>query len=152
MNLKSGGFSLLQTVVVFAIIILISSFSFPKLVNYNQSLQLRNSAKLIVEKLRTAQQLTVTSQNKYSLRFSPLSNIVSLIKKTTPETVIETFTLNTDVLISEISNLLNDEVVFNSAGAVEHSGEVTLAHNKIISKILIEIKPSGYVTWNINNE
>ncbi len=149
MTISTKGFTLAQLLIVIGIIIFVSLVTLPALGQYTKDLELKNSTKEIISKLKLAQQYAVTEQVKHSLRFTPLDNSYYLIRKGEPETTLETSYLKETIYFASISGLENNEVVFNSAGAVDLNGEVYLAHLYTENQTLITIRPSGYVNWQV---
>lgn len=149
MIIKLKGFSIAQLLIVIGIIAVVSTITFPSLASYTKSLQLKNSTKEVVAKLRLAQQYALTEQVKHSIRFTPLSTSYSLVKLSDPEIILETFNLNSQVNFTSISGLIANQAVYNSGGAVDFPGEIYLTHQSTGAQTLINAKPSGYVTWQI---
>lgn len=143
----SRGISIAQLLIVVAIIVVISFVSFPALSGYIKDLELKNSTKEVILNLKLTQQLAVTEQVRHSLLFSPLDSSYYLIKKTEPATTLESFYLAPSVYFATISGFENNEVVYNSAGAVDLSGDIYLSHLNTQNQTLINVKPSGYVNW-----
>ncbi|MBU1036751.1 hypothetical protein KKF32_01785 [Patescibacteria group bacterium] len=124
-----------------------SIVTFPLIREYSKNLELKNGTKAVIQSLRLAQQSAVTEQFKYAIRFTALADTYYLVKKVDPEEIINSWQLPNSVYFFYIDGLEDDEAVFNSAGAVDFSGDVYLAHLQNQAQTLIEIKPSGYITW-----
>lgn len=146
MRKKKIGMSLIEVLIITSLIITLSFFVYPAFSAYSKNQGLKNSAKQIVADLRLAQQLAVTKQIKHSLRVIPMSYQYQIIKKGAPETVEADNQISSYVIFSQISGLVNNEAVFNSAGAVDYAGDIYLTHQQTGLIIKISIKPSGYVT------
>jgi len=147
MKIHPSGTSLIQLMVVMAILVIIAAVSFPRLTEYTNDLELKNSTKALLANLKLAQQKTVTEQVKYAVRLTPAGGSYFLVKKTVPEEVLASWLLNNNVYFSTITGLVNNEAVYNFTGAVDFTGEVTLTHLDTAKQTLVEIKPSGYVSW-----
>lgn len=147
MKIHQAGAALIQLLVVIGIVAVIAVVSFPRLTEYTNDLELKSSTKALLANLKLAQQKTVTEQVKYAVRLTPAGNNYFLVKKTDPEEVLENWSLNNNVYFSTITGLANNEAVFNFAGAVDFTGNVTLTHLDTGKQTLVNIKPSGYVSW-----
>lgn len=140
---KIYGFSLIEIMVVLAIVSLLSLISAPLLTNYQKSSKLQNETRLLATNLRLAQQLAITEQNIYFLSLDPTVSIYQIINSKN-NSVIKEVQLNSEVVIYEINGFTENKVQFNSTGGVLETGSVSLANSK--NKIsTLEIRPSGYV-------
>jgi len=144
---SSAGFTLMEIATVLAVIVIMTLTSIPFFSRYNQNQALDNSAKKLIGLLKEAQQNTVTQQIKYSIQFTPLSNTYTLIKKGNPDQIISSEQIDSNIIFSEIIDLVSNEAVFNPTGAVDYSGEVYLQHTVSGQQVHISIKPSGFITW-----
>jgi len=152
MKRKITGFSVAQLLIVIGVMMLVTAITLPNLTDYVKNLQLKNSTKEVMAKLKLAQQYALTEQVKYALRFVPLNSSYSLIKMGEPETTIDSYEMSSNVYLSSISGLQNNEAVYNAGGAVDYQGEIYLTHADTGVQTLINVKPAGYVTWQIYQE
>jgi len=145
MNKK--GYTLVEILAIVFIIFIISLVSFPTFRNYTQNLEVKGSTEKLLSHIKLAQQYTVSEQVKYAIRITPLSNTYYLIKKTEPEEVIETYSLDNKVYFANNIGIQNNEVSFNFGGGVDYAGQIFITHLYTEITALIDIKPSGYVNW-----
>jgi len=148
---KQLGFSLVELIIIIAIIGTLSVIAIPNFSKYLTSLELNNSTKQLIGKIKIAQQNTVTEQVVYSLRMSILGNSYFIVKTEPVEEILETHNLDDNVVFHSFTGIQNNEVVFNPAGAVEFSGTIILEHQTSLKQTRINIKPSGYLTWETIN-
>lgn len=140
---KDGGFSVAELVVALGIIVLISLVSLPLLINYQKTTKLRSEARALATNLRLAQQLAVTEQNIYNLKFLSSTDSYQIINSETSE-IIKEVELDSEVSINEINGFTNNTIQFTSIGGVIETGNIILINTK--NEIsTIQIKPSGYV-------
>jgi len=147
MKTSQTGTALVQLLVVIAVIGIAAIVTFPRLSEYTNDLELKNSTKALLANLKLAQQKTVTEQVKYAIRLTPLGGGYFLVKKSDPEEIMASWLLSDNVYFSSITGLVANEAVYNFAGAVDFTGEITLTHAETAKQTLVEIKPSGYVSW-----
>ena len=144
---KHSGFTLVELIIIVAIIGALSVISIPNFKQYLTNLELNNSTKQLIGKMKIAQQYTVTEQLVHSVRMDILGSSYYLIKTEPSEEILETISLDDSVIFHSFTGIQNNEVVFNSAGAVEYSGTIVLEHQTSLKQTQINIKPSGYITW-----
>lgn len=140
---NSNGFTLAEFLIVICIIGIISLIGIPAFRAYQPSLQLSGAVRDLVTDLRYAQQLAVTEQITYGIRFSTSTNQYQIIKIGTTEEILETKDLPEKVSFQEIS-FTDGKVKFNPYGAVKEAGSVTLINVKNVTTT-IEVRPSGFV-------
>ena len=141
---NQDGFSLIEILGVLGIIVLFVTISIPYIKKYQPNLKLNATARSLTADLRLAQQLTITEQIAHIVEFDLMGDEYSVLKLSTATTTIKTVELDSEVMFSQINGLSNNQVRFNSYGAVSEAGDITLINinNKTA---YIEIKPSGYI-------
>ena len=137
------GFSLTELLVVIAIIGIISLIGLPVYKSITPNIVLNSSVRDMASDLRYAQQLAVTEQKMYSVRFDILNNSYYVFQAES-QNVIRSRVINSQVKINSITGLSSSTASFTVTGASIESGEIILA-NKNGKINIIEIKPSGYV-------
>ena len=141
------GFSVAQLLVVLGIMVIVSAATFPSLSEYTKNLQLQNATKEFVVNLKLAQQLAITGQVKHALSFDILGADYHLVKQSDPEVTVKDLQLAEDVFFASQIGLLDDEIVYNAGGSVDFAGQLYLTHQSTQNQTVINIKPSGYITW-----
>lgn len=138
-----GGFTLLEIIIVLAIISIITIISVTVFKTAQPNLNLRAATREVASDLRYAQQLAVTEQIIYSVNFNKTQGSYTITKA--GGQVIKNVQINSQISINSISGLTDDTTAsFTPTGAVTLSGTVTLINSAGASSS-IEIKPSGYV-------
>ena len=139
------SFSLMELVIVMAIITILAAVVVPTVRSFSPTFQLNNSTKLILNKLRQAQEEAITVQDRNSLRFNLAVNPVTfqLIKIAGSETVLEEGQLVKDVSVSFDPAATNNEVVFSSDGGPNWSGNITVTLRS--SSKIINVSPAGVI-------
>ena len=140
-----SGNLLITLLVSCSIIALLATISMPYIRQYQPNMKLSATAREMAADLRYAQQLTITEQVTHSVQFD-FSNDKYNIRRLTgvATTTIKTVEFDPSVAFQQITGFTDDEVRFNSYGAVSESGDVTLI-NTNSKTMIINIKPSGYV-------
>jgi prepilin-type N-terminal cleavage/methylation domain-containing protein len=140
---KDKGFSLIEMVIVLAIIGIITTIGLPVYRQIKPTLDLNAETRDIASDLRYAQQLAVTEQSNYTVEFDPVLNKYTITNVET-SSVIKHKNINDNISIQSITGLVSDTAIFNVTGAAVDSGVITLA-NTNNATTTISIKPSGYV-------
>lgn len=159
MNLKSkinspvGGpkfeksFSLIELLIIVVIFTIISGISFTIFREFEPTMKLNGAARELITDLRYAQQLTVSEQVRHGIRFSTTTPETSdeyrLIRHGEAPEEIFTKQLSEGIEFQKI-NFTNQEVIFNSYGAVQEAGEVVLVNSKNATTT-IDVRPSGFI-------
>ncbi len=142
---KESGLSLAEILVAMGIILILALLIYPNLKTYLTQQLLSANAEKFVGYLKLAQQRTVTEQLKYAIKVNLLSQNYYLVKKGSPDIVLENYSLAEPISFNQINGLVDNEVVFNPTGAVDFSGDIYLLHQQTNEQKKIMIKPSGYV-------
>jgi len=144
MLISSRGSLLVQLMVSVGIFALLATLSIPALRQYQPNAKLRAEGRQLTSDLRHTQQLTVTEQKVYYLELNVLGNSYNIVKQEEPGTPIKTVNLDSAVDIQSVNGFDNDQVVFNSYGAVSQAGTIILTNSQE-RVATIQVKPSGYV-------
>jgi hypothetical protein len=115
---------------------------------YQSTLELNGTARDLISDLRYAQQLSLTEQIEYCVRFPadfPIDRKCQVVQcgqtqPIKPETVIPKEIIE----LTFSSVLTNNEIRYNPYGAVKESVDITLKNTKGDTKI-IKVKLSGFV-------
>lgn len=146
LSFKKTGFTLVEILVVIAIIVIIIGISIPTFRTFQPTLRLNGVVRELVSDLRYAQQLAVTEQLEYCLRFFPGNKKYELIKCQDPEAeeILKT------VFLQDISSMViagfnfDNEARYNPYGAVKESGNIVLENSEGKIKT-VEVRPSGFI-------
>ena len=139
-----SGHLLMNVLVSVGVVALLSTIAIPYLRQYQPNLKLNGTARELVSDLRYAQQLTVTEQVLHMVKFYFEDDKYKILKIDTATTTIKEVVFPEEVSFQSITNLTDNEVEFNSYGAVNESGTVILI-NTNDKQSTINIKPSGYM-------
>ncbi len=140
---ERGGFTLIELLVIIGIIAILIGISVATFRSFQPDLQLSGVVRNLIIDLRYAQQLTVTEQVEYCVRFFQLEKKYQIIQCDQPSPLLEKL-LSGEIKTLTVSGLSNNEVRFNPYGAVKESGTVILENTKDKTKT-IDIRPSGFV-------
>jgi Tfp pilus assembly protein FimT len=141
------GSLLVEVLGVLGIFLLIASISIPYIRKYQPNLKLNGVAKELVSDLRYAQQLTVTEQIIHMVQIDLFNNKYEILRLGVATTTIKSVNIDSEIFFSEVNGLSDNQVYFNSYGAVREAGDITLI-NTNSKTALIEIRPSGHIKLN----
>lgn len=141
---KNQGFTLMEVLVVFGVIALLTTISIPYLKKYQPNLTLNATARDLTADLRYAQQLTITEQATYLVDLGLDGDSYQILKGGAATTTIKTVAFDPSVSFQQITGLTDNQVVFNFYGGVSESGQIILV-NTNNRTATINIKPSGYI-------
>jgi len=136
------GFTMIELMVVLLVSSILAGFGFFFLYNSQPNLKLEGISRDLVTDLRYAQQMAISQQVKYGVRFSSDQKKYQIIQFSQTEQIIKTVYLPDGIGFQQI-NFTNSQVKFNIYGAVTEAGKVIL--NNQNSSTTIDIKPSGFV-------
>jgi len=141
---KLKGFTLVEFLVVIAIMGIIASVSWAALKTLQPSWRLDGAVRDLATDLRYAQQQAVTEQVDYGIHFSSTTDEYQIIRYgTTTENVLEK-SLPEGINFYQITGFSDDEAVFNPYGAAREMGSIFLINTEQKIKT-IEVRPSGFV-------
>lgn len=139
------GFTLIEYLVVIAVIGILSATVVVGLSNFVPSLKLNGSAKNLQSHLRQAQEEAITTQKQHAIRFDLTSNPnkYQLIKIDAGETVVRSIDIPENVAVTLSGDISNSQIVFSPDGAPSSSGEVTFSSGGKTK--VITISPAGVI-------
>ncbi len=138
------GHLLLDLIVTFSIIAILSTISIPYIRKYQPNLKLNAASRELTADLRLAQQLTVTEQIIHKVSFDLYNDSYDILRIGAATTTVKTVKLDSDINFQQIIGLTNNQVVFNYYGGVSESGQIVLI-NVNANMATINVKPSGYI-------
>jgi prepilin-type N-terminal cleavage/methylation domain-containing protein len=141
------GFTLVELLVTGAILAVLGAFTVPTYQLILQQLKLRESVDQVVSFVRVTQQRAITEQLSYGveLRANAASIPMFRVNADTTTTVVQTYTLPSDIRISAIAFPNNGDVRFNPAAAPSVSGTITIQDVIRNRTRTVDIRPSGSV-------
>jgi len=142
---SNKGFTLIEYLVVIAIVGILSATVVVGLSNFTPSLKLNGSAKNLQSHLRQAQEEAITTQKQHAIRFDLAStpNKYQLIKIDAGETVVRSIDIPQGIAVTLSGSITDNQIVFSPDGAPSSSGDVTFSiggKNKVIT-----ISPAGII-------
>lgn len=148
MNLKiQNSFTLTETLIVVAIIGILSLISFPVLRNFQPTLQLNGIVRELVSNLRLTQQLAVSEQIEYCFVLPnnfPSNRAYQIIQCGESQSFKQGLIPEEIIGLTIIPSLSNNEVRYNSYGSVKESAQITIENVQNKTKT-INIRPSGFI-------
>lgn len=142
-NINSKGLTLTEILVVIAILTSLMLISIPFFRNFQPALQLGSTAREIITDLRYIQQLSITEQVEYCLKFFEIEKKYQIIK-CEGEIIIEEKLLPEKIKSINVTGFTDDIVRYNPYGAVSEEGTIILENTKNVTKT-VEVKVSGFV-------
>ena len=141
---NNRGGMLIDLLVALGIIALLATLAIPYLKKYQPNLKLSAAARGLTTDLRYAQQLTITEQQVHIVAFDIINKKYDILKITIATTTIKTVSLDSEISFEQITDLTNNQVIFNYYGGVSQAGKIILT-NINNATTTINIKPSGYI-------
>jgi len=142
-NFEQKGFTFLELLIIVGIIIILVGITIPAFKDFKPDLQLSGVVRELATDIRYAQQLTVTEQIEYCIRFFQLEKKYQIIKCGQEQPLVEKI-FPQEIQMFTITDFINNEIEFNPYGAVKESGSISLENTKNKIKT-IEVRPSGFV-------
>ena len=142
-SISKKGFTLIEFLVIIAIIIIIIGISIPAFRRFQPDFQLSGAVRSLVSDLRYIQQLTVTEQVDYCLQFFLVEKKYQIIQCGQSQPLLEKF-FPEEIKTLTVSGFTDNKVEFNPYGAVKEDGTITLENTRDRTKT-IEVRPSGFV-------
>jgi len=144
MNYKiKPGFSLIELMIIIGVIVILSLATIPAFRAYGPRLELSGTARELIGDLRYVQQLAVTEQKEYCIKFFPAEKKYQTFQ-CGEGTFLKEKILPTQIQTLTVEGLTDNEVRYNPYGAVKEAGNVILTNVKSQTKT-VSIKPSGFV-------
>ncbi|MEA3464132.1 MAG: hypothetical protein U9R14_03595 [Patescibacteria group bacterium] len=141
---NQSGHLLLNLLVAFGIIALLSTITIPYLKKYQPNLKLNATARALTTDLRYAQQLTIAEQVIHLVDMDLENDSYQILKIGAATTTIKTVEFDAEVSYQQITGLTDNQAVFNYYGGVSEAGQIVLINTNGKTST-INIKPSGYV-------
>jgi len=139
------AFSLTELIITLAVIGILTAILVPAISSYLPFWRLNGSARLIVNKLRQAQEEAVTTQSQHLIRFNPTASpcTYELIKIDSGETVLETITMPTNVTLSLDPTIADNQIIFSADGGPSANGNLTVTLGD--ASKTINVSPAGVI-------
>lgn len=148
MNLKiQNSFTLTEVLIVAAIIGVLALIIFPILRNFQPTLQLNGIVREFVSNLRLTQQLAVSEQVEYCFVLPdnfPFNREYQIIQCGESQSFKQGLIPEEIIGLTIIPSLSNNEIRYNSYGAVKESAQITIENVQNKTKT-INIRPSGFI-------
>lgn len=144
MKFCQKGLSLIELLIIVAIIAILALVTIPFFRAFSPNLQLSGAVRDLVADLRYVEQLSVTEQIEHGIRFSATTNEYRLMKYDTAESELQLKTLPEKVSFQSISGFTANEVRFNPYGAAKETGFIIL-QNTNNATTLVDVRPSGFI-------
>ena len=142
---RRKGVSLYEFLIVFFIIGLIAAIALPSIRSLSPTWQINNSSRVVMSKLRQAQEDAVSTQVRHAIRFHASTNPATfdLIELGASETVLKTTTLDKDIVLILDSTITDNQIIFSSDGGPSGQGNIVISFNS--RSKTINISPSGVI-------
>lgn len=137
------GFTLVETLVSFAILALVVGVSAAFLRVSGPSILLRSASREIASDLRHASELASATQIDHIVRLDIVGARYTIARQSTPEVIVKESTLPSSLTFSSIT-IPNASAIFNTLGATTTPGIITLRHQNGATAT-VDLRPSGYV-------
>jgi len=138
-----NSFTLIELLIIISVIGIITIISIPAFRFFQPTLQLNSISREIISDLRYAQQLSITEQIEYCVRFFPIEKKYKIIQCETAE-ILKEKPLPNEITTLTVTGFTDNQVRYNPYGAVAEAGTTTLENSKGQIKNIL-VKPSGFV-------
>jgi Tfp pilus assembly major pilin PilA len=139
-----NGTMLVNLLVALSIVAILTTITIPYIKKYQPNLKLHATARDLTSDIRYTQQLTVTEQKVHLVAFDLAHDSYTILRIDAATTTVKSVSLDPDINFKEVTDLTDDQIVFNFYGGVSQAGRVVLTNINDITAV-INIKPSGYV-------
>lgn len=135
---------ILDLLVTFGIIALLSTIAIPYLKKYQPNLKLNGAARALTSDLRYAQQLTITEQVIHAVDLDLTNDRYFILRNDVSTSTIKTVEFDQEISFQQITGFSNNQIIFNYYGGVSQPGQIILINTNGLTST-INIKPSGYI-------
>jgi prepilin-type N-terminal cleavage/methylation domain-containing protein len=145
------GFTLIELVIVVAILAVLATFAVPTYQLILSQIQLNAAVAQTVDFIRLTEQKTVTEQTIYGVTVTAAASTIPLFSynvASSTKTTVNTLSLPSNISIGVVSFSGNNDVQFTTSGAPNYSGTFTLYDSIRARSRTIEIRPSGNILDN----
>jgi len=140
-----AGYTIIEMIIVLAIVAILTGILVPVLSNYLPNVQLNGAARNLMADLRLAQEKAITEQDQYALRFDTPSHgsyqIIHL--QDSDEEVDFTRDLPRNGRLTIDSSIADNQIIFSADGGPSSSGNITLGMNE--KEKVVNISPAGFI-------
>jgi len=141
--MKNKAFSIIEVLVIVGIIGIFALFAVPAYRLFQPSLQLNGAVRELITDLRYIQQMAVTEQVEYCIKFFLSEKRYQVIECESVSPIKEVV-LSDKIKTLILSGFSSNEVRYNPYGAVREEGQITLENTKNETKTIL-VKSSGFV-------
>jgi len=153
---QAKGFSLIELIIVIAILGIVSAIAAPNFNKYRQNTNLREAARDLASDISLYRQRAVADNVSYRITFNQAANNYTVQRKTTsgsgayadlvPAVTKSPSNISSGVIISDLTHLPNQWVTFEPRGTMS-AGSLTLQHTIRLSTATI----TTYFTGRVGN-
>lgn len=139
------AYSLTELIIVMSIIGIVTAVTIPTMKNYLPNWQLSGSSRLLINKLRQAQEEAVTTQKQHLIRFAPTASPVTyqMIKIDGGEQVLETIIMPNSITVGLDATIDDNQIIFSADGGPSSNGNITITLGE--ASKTISVSPAGVI-------